>query len=248
MDKIMDHSILNSIAESAAKAQKPIANPLPRKFYKLASHENGALMLDGRTAKTPAKKPLIAPLHVADALAWEWNAQQDVINPATMPLTRLLNSIIDGVVDKREEVGDEIIKYAGSDFICYLSGETPEFVTRQLKLWQPVLDHFKTKHHAEFKTTEAINFIKQPDISLDNLRKTLPEDPFKLGALNTLTTLMGSSLLAIALFEKAFTPDYIWQAAHVEEDYQIELWGADEEAEARRKARHAEYNAAVSLL
>jgi chaperone required for assembly of F1-ATPase len=239
---------MNSVAESAAKAQTPIANPLPRKFYKLATHLEGALLLDGRIAKTPAKKPLIAPLKVADDLTWEWNAQQDVINPALMPLTRLLNSIIDGVVDKMEPVADEIIKYAGSDFICYLSGETPELVSLQLKLWQPVLDHFKTKHHAEFKTTDAINFIAQSELALANLRKILPEDPFKLGALNTLTTLMGSALLAIALYEKAFSQDEIWHAAHVEEDYQIKLWGSDEEAEARRAARHAEFKAAAMLM
>lgn len=242
------NDILRSVAESAAKAQTPIAHPLPRKFYKFATHKEGVLLLDGRAAKTPAKNLLIAPLEVADNLTSEWNSQQDVINPAFMPLTRLLNSIIDGVIDKTKLVADEIIKYAGSDFICYLSGETPELVKLQLQLWQPVLEYFKIKHSAEFSTTEAINFIPQSDIALINLRKILPSDPYKLGALNTLTTLMGSALLAIALYEKAFSSEDIWLAAHVEEDYQIRLWGGDEEAEARRDARFAEFKAAVSLL
>ena len=129
-----------------------------------------------------------------------------------------------------------------------LKGGTVGIILSIIHNRQPIIFVIPQKRQVICKTTDAINFIAQPEMALANIRKILPKDPFKLGALNTLTTLMGSALLAIALYEKAFSQDEIWHAAHVEEDYQIKLWGSDDEAEARRTARYAEFKAAISLM
>jgi chaperone required for assembly of F1-ATPase len=238
----------NLIAESAAKAQTPQPAPLPKKFYKLATYENG-LLLDGRVAKTPARNPLIAPSQfIGETLAFEWNAQESVINPAKMPLTRLLNSIIDGVLPNPQPTKDEIVKFAGSDLICYRDNSLAEYEALQAAAWDKILLQLRTEIKAEFKTTQAVSFIEQPLVAVKAFETALPQDGFKIGAMNVITTLTGSAFIAFALFKGWLSQDEAWKAAHIDEDFQISKWGQDFEAQERRAFRFKDFEAAVLLL
>lgn len=235
---------------AARLAMKPA---LPRRFYGEAAviPVNGeyVLTLDGRKARTPGRALVAMPnLAVAEAVAREWTAQEDVIDPSTMPLTRLCNSIIDGIVPAPDAVVDEIVRYAGSDLLCYRAGEPESLVQRQINAWDPVLTWAKEHMGATFVLVEGVTFASQPERSLEAVRRYVPSEPWALGALGVITTLTGSALLALALFGRAISAEAAWEAAHVDEDHQTETWGADEEASDRRAKRLSEYSAAIRLL
>lgn len=235
---------INSIMLSAAKAQTPSPPPLPKRFYKAATHIDGLLLLDGRSAKTPAKHQLHAPLKAADALCAEWNAQTDVLDPKKMPLTRILNSIIDGVENNKHEVIAEILKFAGSDLICYRAQDPEKLVELENNHWNEIITRFKL----EFKLAHGIQYVEQPQATLKALEAFIPQEKFALGAVHVLTTLTGSALIALALSAKLILAKEGWLAAHVDEDFQISEWGDDDEAIERRNARFKDYEAAILLL
>jgi chaperone required for assembly of F1-ATPase len=234
-------------------AQRNARPALRQRFYQHAGTASGAdshaVQLDGKAVHTPARRPLAAPsLPLAQALAAEWDAQRDKIDPATMPLTRLVNSIIDGVVPDPAPVADEIVKYAGSDLICYRAGNPDSLVARQAKAWDPVLAWARDSLGARFILSEGIVHVAQPETALSAVRAALPRDGWRLGALHVLTTLTGSALLALALEKGRLTPAELWSAAHVDEDFQTELWGQDEDAAERRQVREREMLAAATVL
>ena len=227
---------------------------LRKRFYKEARRGEAAekrypLLLDGKPVMTPARRSLAAPSSaLADAMALEWQAQETVIDPARMPLTRLANVIVDGVAVAPEPVADEIVKYLGSDLLCYRADEPAALVARQNELWNPVLDWARDELGARFVLVEGIVFAEQPRESIDAARAALPTDPWRLGAMASVTTITGSALIALALNAGAFGGDAMWAAAHVDEDFQMAQWGRDEAAVERRAARFAEYEAAVKVL
>lgn len=228
---------------------------LPKRFYTQATAEERdglfVLLLDGRQARTPGRAPLGVPdAGIAAALAQEWNAQETVINPATMPLTRMVNSIIDGVSQSREAVTDEIVRYAGSDLLCYRADAPERLVQSQRKHWDPVLDWARQELGARFILSEGVMFVQQPEESVMAIRRAVTAQPshFTVGALHVLTTMGGSVLLALALGYQNLDLDSAWAAAHVDEDVQMEIWGQDEEAMLRRAARFKEFEAASQLL
>ncbi|MEI8145359.1 MAG: ATP12 family protein [Alphaproteobacteria bacterium] len=235
---------------TARLAMKP---QLPKRFYEKASFDQSEtgfrLLLDGRPAKTPARATLAVPsAELGTALAAEWNAQTTHINPAEMPLTRLANAILDGVVDKAEAVADEIVRYAGSDLLCYRADTPQSLVARQAAAWDPVLAWARTKTGATFILTEGVVFVAQPDDLLGKIRPHVPQDPWRLGATSVVTTLTGSAVLGLALAHRAFDREAVWQAAHVDEDFQTDMWGFDVEAAERRAARRRDYDAAALVL
>jgi chaperone required for assembly of F1-ATPase len=186
---------------------------------------------------------------LAEAVAAEWEAQGERIDPATMPLTRLANSTIDGVIARQAEVRAEIVKYAGSDLLCYRAEGPEELIRRQAETWDPVLAWARAALGADFNVSQGVMPAAQPDAATEAVARALqPHGPFALAAIHVMTTLMGSALLALAHAHGHLSAEAAWVAAHVDEDWQISQWGEDAEAKARRDRRWAEMQAASRLL
>jgi chaperone required for assembly of F1-ATPase len=224
---------------------------LPRKFYKSVdvSDLNG-ILLDGRPVKTPMKNTLVLPNRkLAEAVAAEWHAQQKTIDPETMPTTKLANTALDRATAERDHVLGEIVEYAGSDLVCYWTDRPPELVAKQRKHWQPILNWANATLPASFKTATSLTHISQDDLSLKAVRARAETfDPWVLTSVYLLMTLTGSSLLALMLEARAADADAIWNAAHVDEDYQISQWGEDNEAKTRRQNRRREFDGLVQFF
>jgi len=231
--------------------------PLPKRFYKSvtiapAAGENAGwqILLDGRSIKTPAKRDLVLPKEaLATAVAAEWSAQGNEIDPATMPLTRIVNSALDGVAPRRDEVAADIVDYAGSDLTCYRA-EAPEgLVHAQAAQWDPVLAWAETALGARFAVAVGIMPVSQSEASRAAVAKAVePFAPIPLAALHVITTLTGSALIALAHARGRLTVEEAWTAAHVDEDWQISQWGEDAEASERRAKRWIEMQAAAQVL
>jgi chaperone required for assembly of F1-ATPase len=237
--------------ESARRGSRP---NLRARFYERASVGEPVdggfpVLLDGKPVRTPAKAQLAAPSRaIADALASEWEAQRDVIDPARMPLTRLANSIIDGVVKRPEPVAAEIEKYLGSDMVFYRVSEPQGLVALQAKHWDPVVAWARDQLGARFVLVEGVGFVAQPSEAIAAAAKAIPREPWRLGAVNSMTSLTGSALIALALAYGALDVNAAWAAAHVDEDWNMATWGRDEQALARRDFRFAEMQAAATVL
>ncbi|HEY7661548.1 MAG TPA: ATP12 family protein [Xanthobacteraceae bacterium] len=232
------------------RAAKP---PLRRRFYQRATIAEGKdefrVLLDGRPVNTPARRELAAPTRaLAQALAAEWNAQHDVIDPARLPLTRLANSIIDGVAQTPAAVAAEVERYLGCDLVFYRAPGPAGLVARQAEAWDPVLAWARTALGARFVLAEGIVFVAQPPPALAAARAAIPQRPWPLGALHSATTLTGSALIALALARGALSLEAAWEAAHVDEDWNLTLWGRDALALERRALRFSEMQAATTVL
>ncbi len=186
---------------------------------------------------------------LADALAAEWQAQGSHIDPATMPLTRLVNSTIDGVVARRDEVIAEIARYAMNDLVYYRADQPEALARLQAEAWNPVLAWAQSTFGVPLATGVGIMHVAQPVALEGAVVATLTQrQAIELSALHVLTTLTGSALLALAHADGAFTADDAWKAAHVDEDFQISQWGWDAEAEARRNLREKDFLSSVRVL
>jgi chaperone required for assembly of F1-ATPase len=236
--------------EAARRGARPI---LRRRFYENASvaetPQGYALQLDGKPVHTPARRVLVAPnASIAQELAAEWNAQADVIDPAKMPLTRLANAIIDGVTEAPQLVAEEVEKYLASDMLFYRAGAPNGLVERQAKHWDPILQWARDTLGAKFLIGEGVVHVAQSEAALSAVRAAIPADPWRLGAIHVVTTLTGSALIALAVADGHLSSDAAWQAAHVDEDWNMEKWGRDEMAMQRRDFRLAEFQAAAAML
>jgi chaperone required for assembly of F1-ATPase len=222
------------------------------RFYKSASAAERApfaVLLDGRPVKTPAKNVLAAPTQpLAAAIAAEWDGQGERINPATMPLTRIGNSIIDGVAPATEAVAEDLAKYLGSDLLCYRAATPDGLVLWQTQHWDPILDWARSALGARFMLGEGIVFVTQPENAIAAARAAIPSDPWRLGAAHVVTTLTGSALIALALCAGRIDLDAAWAASNVDEDWNMQLWGRDEMALVARAARFADLQAAGTVL
>ena len=237
------------VAGQGAKAS------LPKRFYELATSEaTGAgyeLRLDGRPARTPGRAPLaVRSAAIGEAIAAEWNAQAERIDPLSMPLTRTANSAIDGVAGRMEEVRADVAAFAGSDLLCYRADDPEGLVQRQREAWDPVLERFAAKYGARFTLQTGIMPVEQPPEAMAAIRARLDkvDDALTLAALHVATTLTGSALLAFAVLDGWLDAEAAWAAAHVDEDWNIALWGRDEEAEARRAQRWRDMAGAGVIL
>jgi chaperone required for assembly of F1-ATPase len=232
-------------------AQSGMKPALPKRFYKEAGVEkrDGAfqLVLDGRPARTPGRHQLAVPTRaLAEVLADEWRRQGEEIDPATMPVTRIVNSGIDGVAPRRAEVIDDLVRYAGSDLICYRAGEPVRLVEAQNARWNPVLDWAQESLNARFTLSEGVMHVEQPPEAAAAIRKAVEavRSPLALAALHVMTTLTGSVLVALAHAAGRYDAEQAWEAAHVDELHQESIWGEDHEAMTRRRNREAEFQAA----
>jgi chaperone required for assembly of F1-ATPase len=230
---------------------KPSQSAIRKRFYKYATveeREGGgfAVLLDGRQVKTPAGKPLAVPARaLAEAIAAEWNAQGETIVPASLPLTKLANTAIDAVAERRGEVVDDIVKYAATDLVCYRAEYPAGLVAAQAAAWDPILSWAAAKHGAPLLTSAGIAHVAQPEASLAALRDVVAAmGAFRLTALHVMTTLTGSALIALAHAEGELDSAAAWAAAQTDERWQVSHWGEDFEAAQRLKARLTEFEAA----
>jgi chaperone required for assembly of F1-ATPase len=250
----MRESFENTPADDPIEAvRRSTRTVLPRRFYATtataAVADGYAVRLDDKPIRTPARRVLAAPtLALAEAIAAEWQAQKDVIDPAKMPLTRLANAIIDGVADTPQPVAAEIAKYLASDLLLYRAGSPPGLVERQAHHWDPILAWARQALGADFKLGEGVVYVAQPEAALAAACAAIPLEPWRLGAVHAITTLTGSALIALAMARGALSADAAWQAAHVDEDWNMAQWGRDELATARREFRFAEFQAAATVL
>ena len=252
MRDILDDLFGNQPIDPTESARRGLRTPLRKRFYQRATVGQGApypILLDGGAVKTPAGGTLGLPSRpLAQAIAAEWDVQGERIDPATMPLTRLANTIIDGVVPDPVPVADEIAKYLGSDLVCYRA-DTPEGLVRaQVRSWDPILMWARETLGARFVLTEGVVFVEQPDHAVAAARKAIPSDPWRLGAVDLITTLTGSALIALAVAAKRLSVEEAWAAAHVDEDWNMDFWGRDELAMQRRATRFADMQAAGTVL
>ncbi|WP_279098829.1 ATP12 family chaperone protein [Bartonella apis] len=249
---------LNDEAEKVdpvKQAQLLSKRELPKRFYKEAfvKDEGGefSVVLDGKTVKTPARHKLVLPNRaLAEMVAHELNSQQQTIDPAKMPVTRLVNSILDGVVDNLDVVRHDILEFVGNDMLFYRADSPKELVERQHHHWDPILEWIRKDYGARFMLTEGVMFVKQPDDSISAIGEALEaiESPYVLAALHSITTLCGSALIALAVWKGKISLPEAWKLAHLDEDWTIEHWGEDAEAKEKRAYHQAEYEAAAATI
>ncbi|WP_308909508.1 ATP12 family chaperone protein [Pseudokordiimonas caeni] len=225
-----------------------------KRFYKAVAVEAGeggfTIALDGHIVKTPAKATLVMPTEtLAEAVAAEWAAQEETVKPDAMPLTRLANTALDRVALRMEEVAAEVVAFGGSDLLCYRADEPEELVARQAAVWTPYLDWARDALGAPLIVTSGIMPVLQPEASLVALRAEVAAlDAHRLTALHGLTNGFGSLVLALARIKGFAGVDALWEAARLDETYQEEQWGVDEEAARFVALKKADVDAADRLL
>lgn len=250
-----DPSEAMSHPDPTRRAQIQMQKPLPKRFYTEVSvvedGEGHSVHLDGRPVKTPAKNALAVPTaRLAELLRDEWASQVDVINPRLMPVTRLVNTAIDGVAAESQAVLEDIIRFSSSDMLCYRAEAPEKLVQRQNGEWDPVLDWIASEYGAHFEVIEGIMPKEQPRDATAAYSAALRKfsTPIELAVLHTVTTLTGSAILALAFADGRISPAETWRLAHLEEDWTNEQWGTDAEAQHRREQRHEEFLAAAAVF
>ncbi|OYQ32956.1 ATPase [Niveispirillum lacus] len=225
-----------------------------KRFYKTvetAAAEGGfTLTLDGKPVCTPAKLPLIVPTQaLADAMAAEWAAQGDEVKPATMPLTQLASTSIDGVRDRLDAVAEASAVYGESELVCYRAVEPDELIQRQASLWNPLLDWAARRYDAHLLVTSGIMHKPQPADALKALRAAVDQlDEWHLTALQNAIGITGSLLVSLALVDRHVSAEQAFELAQLDENYQIEKWGEDWEAADRRAVQRADLAHTVRFL
>ena len=225
-----------------------------RKFWKAAAVEPASggfrVTLDGKPVMTPGKQPLILPTRaLADAVAAEWDAQGDVIDPLSMPLTRAANSAIEKVTPQFDAVADMLGAYGGTDLLSYRASEPEGLKARQAEGWDPVLDWARDRYDAPLAVTEGLMPVAQDADALARLRARIATlTPYELTAFHDLVTLPGSLILGLAVLDGRLTADEAHALARLDEEFQAERWGRDEEADAAAEGRLTAMRNAERLL
>jgi len=210
----------------------------PKRFWKTATAspvEAGfAVLLDARPVRTPAKALLQVPtLAMAEAIASEWDAQEKLVDPRTMPVTRGANAAIDKVRTQRHEVIALLAEYGDSDLLCYRAAGPEALIARQAAGWDPVLDWAAKTLNARLFVGEGVMHVPQTALALENLTAELALfDEFAIAAAHDLISISGSLVLALAVTKSALSPDEAWLLSRIDEHWQVEQWGADDEATA----------------
>ncbi|HLG82925.1 MAG TPA: ATP12 family protein [Bradyrhizobium sp.] len=254
MRELFDEVAGQSPLDPQEAARRAARAPQRKRFYAKAGvgeAEAGGftVTLDGRPIRTPSGRVVAIPSReIAEAVAAEWEAQAETIDPLTMPMTRFANSVVEAVIDRVDAVADDIAKYFGSDLLFYRAGHPEALVAREARHWDPVLFWAADELGAHFILAEGIVHVRQPDEAVAAARAALPGDPWSLAATHVVTTLTGSALLALALSRGVLDAEAVWAAAHVDEDWNAEQWGVDEEAAGRRAARSVDFRAAARIL
>ncbi len=216
-----------------------------KRFWKEARVEAAqggfTVSLDGRGVKTPAKTALVVPTEaMAAAIALEWDAQEGKIDPRTMPVTRTANAALDKVAPQHAEVAAMLAEYGGTDLLCYRAERQPILAERQEASWGPWLAWAAERYGAELTVTAGVIPVAQPEAALARLAEEVAAiDAFRLAAFHDLVMISGSLVLALAFAEGRLSAEAIWDLARLDESYQIEEWGADEEAAEEAELKRA---------
>ncbi len=218
-----------------------------RRFWTAASvvpAEGGfAVHLDARPVRTPKKAPLILPTAgLAEAVAAEWQAQGDKVDPGSMPFTRTANSAIDAVALRFDEVAQMLANYGGSDLLCYRAEGPEDLVALQVCAWDPILDWAETDLGARLSTVVGVMHVAQSADALAALTSLVrAQTPFQLAAFHDLVAISGSLVLALAVQHRRISTEEAWRLSRLDEDWQISLWGEDEEAAEVAALKHAAF-------
>jgi chaperone required for assembly of F1-ATPase len=206
--------------------------------------------LDGRLVKTPGRRDLVVPSPaLAAAIAAEWEAQHGEIRREAMPLTRLAGVTVDRDAARREAVVRQIADYAGTDLVCYRAAHPPALAARQQAVWQPLLDWAAGRYAAPLTVTSGVIPSSQPAGSLTAFTAAVAAyEDFALTALHAATVACGSLVIALALLEGRLDPAGAFAASQLDESFQIEAWGEDQEQTKRRAALCTEISAAARLV
>jgi chaperone required for assembly of F1-ATPase len=222
-----------------------------RRFYERAEVDaDNRILLDGRPVKTPGRRDLAPPsAALAEAIADEWNAQDQRIDPRSMPLTGLANAAIDRVAPDSAAFARGLAAYGESDLLYYRAEGPAGLVARQAELWDPILAWAQQRYDAVFELATGVIHMKQPEDTVARLNAAVAErTPFALAGLSPLVTVSGSLLIALAVAEGALGLDDAWAAATLDEQWQAEQWGEDAEASAALAARRHDFAAAARFL
>ena len=225
----------------------------PKRFWKnvtvLALDGGFVVMLDTRQVKTPGKQVLVLPTHaLAEAVAAEWDAQQGLVRPATMPFTRTANSALEKVAPQFDEVVGLLAAYGASDLLCYRATGPAALIARQAAAWDPLLAWAATDLAAPLVKTSGIVPVAQPPASVARLQAlTAAMTSFHIAAFHDLVSLSGSLVLAFAVVHGRLGPAEAWSISRIDETYQIEQWGADEEAAALTETKRLAFHQAAAF-
>ena len=225
-----------------------------RRFWKQAVtvERDGAwiIELDGKPVRTPARALLELPTEaLANAVAEEWNAVGESLEPRSLPLTGLANAAIDRIAPDREAFVANLANYAQGDLVCYRAESPAALVARQQEHWDALLGWARRRFDIDFCTTSGITHVDQPAATVERLSHALAVlDPFRLAGLSPPVTIGGSLVAALAVLEEALSVDEAWEAVTVDDCWQLEQWGSDAEAEAALENRRKVFFAAAHFL
>jgi chaperone required for assembly of F1-ATPase len=214
------------------------------KETKAAEVEGGfSVLLDGRSVKTPAKTPLVVPtMTMAQAIAAEWEAQEEEVQPLTMPVMRGANAALDKVTLQFDEVAAMLAEYGATDLLCYRAESPKELIERQAQAWDPILDWAATELGARLTSAQGVMFVSQDAVALEKLHELVRQmTPFELAAFHDLVGISGSLILGFAAIHNHLPIEQIWDLSRLDENWQIEQWGVDDEAAEQAAAKREEF-------
>lgn len=222
----------------------------PKRFWSEVTVEDRGIRLDGRPVRTPARAALVLPGEaLATAIADEWRAVDDAIDPRAMPLTGLANAAIDRIAPDVAAFAAGLARYADADLLCYRAGHPDTLIALQGETWDPPLDWARARYDIDFRVTAGIGHVDQPAETIGRLSAAVAAfDAFHLAGLSPLVTLAGSLVLALALAEGAMTEEEAWNAAELDELWQAEQWGEDSFATRARADKRRDFRAAARFL
>jgi chaperone required for assembly of F1-ATPase len=231
-----------------------VAEWTPKRFWTETSYREVEgryeILLDSRIVRTPAKVPLFAPTRaLAEKIVIEWDAQSGKVDPATMPYTRTTNSAIDKVQKQRGEIIPLLMEYAGTDLLCYRAERPDALIARQAAAWDPLLDWAAEKFGARLAVTSGIMPVPQDVTAITLLNKPVSDlTVFELTAFYDLVSLSGSLVIALGVWSNYATPQALWMTARLDEIWQMETWGHDEEAAEAAAIKQAAFIHAAEYL
>jgi chaperone required for assembly of F1-ATPase len=209
-----------------------------------------AIRLDQRPVRTPARVPLKVPSEaLAEAIAAEWRAMVEDVDPRAMPLTGIANAATDRVAPGKDAFAAGLARYAESDLACYRAEGPHALLERQATSWDALLAWARRRYDVDFATTSGLLHVAQPPATVERLGHAVAAlDAFQLAGLSPLATIGGSLIAAVAVLEKAITPEQAWEAVSIDERWQLEQWGTDSEAQAALENRQRDFLAAATFL
>lgn len=227
-----------------------VEEPALKRFWKEARAEGGAVLLDGRPVRTPKRNTLEVPsAALAEAIAAEWKAVEEKLDPRALPLTGLANAAIDIVAPDPAPFASNLARYGETDLLAYRATTPDELIARQAREWDPLLDWVRGRYDVHVEVVQGVMHRAQPEATVTRLADAVAaRSPFELAALSPVVTIGGSLVAGLALVERAFEPEQLWSAVNLDELWQEELWGEDALATQAREARRRDWDAAVRFL